>query len=208
MSMNAGGRTPTEDLPWLQGRTRASIRRRGATMLMLAAMLTACGRVDVEWKEEVRLNDGRVVIVNRTAQGKALGEIGGPGGWRATRMTVEIDQPRLPSNPPTWSERWVPMLFDYDADTREWFVVATFYTCRDSHDLGRPKLPYLQYRTRDGRWEQVPLDRRLFGRKANLLTGVNARGEPPLVTIDEKEIRDRGAGKKYGTIVDSWANPC
>ncbi len=95
-------------------------------MLMLAAMLAACGRVDVEWKEEVRLSDGRVVIVKRTAQGKALGEIGGPGGWRATRMTVEIDRPRLPSNPPMWSERWVPMLFDYDADAREWFLVATF----------------------------------------------------------------------------------
>jgi hypothetical protein len=172
------------------------------------AMLAACGNVDVSWKEEVKLADGQVIVVKRTAQGKALGEIGGPGGWRATRMTLEIDRPRLPTNPPVWSQRWVPMLFDYDTQTKEWFLVATFYTCVDWYDLGRPRLPYVQYRTRDGRWEEGPLDPRLFGRSANLLTGVSARGELGLVSLEVKERVDRGAEKTFRQVVNLWSNPC
>jgi hypothetical protein len=177
-------------------------------VLLAVAVLAACGNVDVSWKEEVKLSDGQVIIVKRTAEGKALGEIGGPGGWRATRMTLEIDRPRLPTNPPAWSQRWVPMVFDYDARAKEWFVVATFYTCVDWRDLGRPKLPYLHYRARDGRWEEAPLGTHLIGTKANLLTGVDASGEPGLVTIDAKERRDRGAYISYREIVGVWTAGC
>jgi len=178
------------------------------TLLLAAAVLNACGNVDVSWKEEVKLADGQIIIVKRTAEGKALGEVGGPGGWRATRMTLEIDRPNLPHKPPAWSERWVPMLFDYDPVAKQWFLVATFYTCIDWYDLGRPRLPYVQYRALDGRWEEVPLDPKLFGRPANLLTGVNARGEPGLVSIEAKEREDRGADKTFRQIVDAWSNQC
>jgi hypothetical protein len=99
-------------------------------------------------------------------------------------------------------------LFDYDAETKAWFLVATFYTCSDWYDLGRPKLPYVQYRIRDQRWEEVALDPKLFGRSANLLTGVNARGEPALVTLDAKEKVDRGAEKTYRHIASMWSNRC
>jgi hypothetical protein len=178
------------------------------TLLLATAALHACGNVDVSWKEEVKLADGQIIIVKRTAEGKALGEIGGPGGWRATRMTLEIDRPELPHKPPAWSERWVPMLFDFDPGTREWFLVATFYTCIDWREMGAPELPYVQYLARDGRWDKVPLDPKLIGRRANLLTGVNARGEPDLVNVEAKERRDRGAGKKFRHVVDAWLNPC
>lgn len=180
-------------------------------LVMLAVAtcaLPACGRVDVRWKEEVKLASGENIVVARTAEGQRLGEIGGSGGWEATRMTLEIDQPKHAGNPPTWSDRWVPMLFDFDPESREWFLVATFYTCTDWYDLGRPKLPYVQYRTRAGQWEQVPLDPKLFGRPANMLTGVNAGGEPSLVSVEAKERRDADAGKKYRRIVDTWATSC
>jgi hypothetical protein len=189
-------------------RSRAAFTLKLLILLIVTGALPACGKVDVKWREEVRLASGETIIVARTAQGKRLGEIGGSGGWEATRMTVEIDDPKRPANPPAWSDRWVPMLFDFDPDTKEWFLVATFYTCTDWYDLGRPKLPYVQYRTRDGRWEQVPLDTKLFGRPANLLTGVNAGGEPKLVSIEAKERRSRGAGKKFRHIVDVWPTSC
>ncbi len=176
--------------------------------LLVASALAACGNVDVGWREEVRLASGETVIVKRTAQGKRLGEIGGSGGWRATDMTLAIDQPRRPTDPPPWSQRWVPMLFDFDPTANEWFLVATFYTCEDWRDLGRPKLPYVAYRARGGRWEQVPLDPTLYGRAANLLTGVNASGEPRLVTIEAKDRRDSNAGKKFQHIVDVWWTSC
>lgn len=177
-------------------------------VLFAALLLTGCGKVDISWTEDVALQDGILLVVKRSAQGKKLGEIGGSGGWEATQMTLEIEAPKAMTNPPIWSERWVPMLFDYDAQTKEWFVVATFYMCTDWYDLGRPPLPYIAYRTNGGRWEQVPLSTELYGRKANLLTGPRSGGEPKRVTIEEKTLRGEHAGKKFKKVLSSWHTAC
>lgn len=178
------------------------------SVLLVALLLTGCGKVDISWTEDVALQDGTLLVVKRGAQGKKLGEIGGSGGWETTQMTLEIESPKVATNPPIWSERWVPMLLDYDAPAKEWFVVATFYTCTDWYDLGRPKLPYIAYRTNGGHWEQVPLNPELFGRKANLLTGPRSGGEPKRVTIEDKTLRDEHASKEYKQVVSSWHTAC
>lgn len=181
-----------------------------ATVLCCAALLllTGCGKVEITWTEDLVLEDGRSLLLHRSAQGKTIGELGGAGGWEATQMTLEIATPKSPLNPPTWSQRWVPMLFDYDAQTKEWFLVATFYTCTDWYDLGRPKLPYVEYRARNGRWEEVPLSPALFGRKSNLLTGMRADGKPQHVTVEFKTLRNGGAGDSYKKILNKWNTSC
>jgi hypothetical protein len=179
-----------------------------AVAVICALLLTKCGKVDISWTEDVALQDGTFLVVKRTAQGKKLGEIGGSGGWENTQMTLEIESPKVATNPPIWSERWVPMLLDYDAQTKEWFVAATFYTCTDWYDLGRPKLPYIAYRTNGGRWEQIPLNPELYGRKANLLTGPRSGGEPKRVTIEEKRLRSSGTAEKYKKVLDTWSTAC
>ena len=178
------------------------------SVLLVALLLNGCGKVDTSWTEDVALQDGTLLVLKRGAQGKKLGEIGGSGGWENTQMTLEIESPKVATNPPIWSERWVPMLLDYDAQAKEWFVVATFYTCTDWYDLGRPKLPYIAYNTNGGRWEQVPLSPDLFGRKANLLTGPRSGGEPKHVTIEEKIQRESDASKRFKNILDSWPTAC
>jgi len=184
-------------------------RRWLPSILTLAALaLAACGFVDIAWKEEVLLASGQKIVVKRTAEGNKLGEIGGTGGWSASRMTIEIVDPKLPTNPPIWSEPWVPMVFDHDPDTKEWFVVATFYMCEDWYSLGRPPLPYLQFRAHDGKWEQVPLDPKLYGRKANMLTGPKSGGERGLVTLDNKKMRRHRAAEQYQEILSRWPTSC
>jgi hypothetical protein len=176
------------------------------TCIMLP--LFSCGTFGLSWKEEIQLLDGRIILVKRTAHGKPLGEIGGPGGWEPSEMTLEIDDPAIADKPPEWRFRYVPMLFDYDAINHEWFIVATFVTCTPWYDLGRPKLPYIEYRTRQGKWEVVPLDTALIGRKANLLTGVRSGGEPSLIRLEDKKDRDKRAAEEYKLIVSSWHTTC
>jgi hypothetical protein len=186
------------------------LSRLRCTLLLIgmALLLTACGKVDISWSEDVALQDGTQLLVKRGAQGKKFSELGGSGGWETTQMMLEIETPKAATNPPPWSQRWVPMLFDYDAQTKEWFVVATFYTCTDWYDLGRPKLPYIEYRTKNGRWEQVPLSASLSGRKANLLTGPRSGGEPKRVTIEDKILREVYVDKKFRKVLDSWQTGC
>jgi hypothetical protein len=171
-----------------------------------AGMLAGCGEVNLRWKEEVRMAGGEMLLVDRTAQGKTDSPFGAPGGWDQKRMTLEVL--RLPENwikPPVWSEPYVPILLDYQPEGRVWSVVATFYYCNTWYELGRPLSPYLEYQSKDGgSWERIPLEDRLMGRKTNLLADVDAGGEPDLVTAEERERRDRNAGKIYQAIVTDW----
>ena len=56
----------------------------------VTALVSSCGDVSLEWREEVRLKDGSIILVHRTVEGTKLGEIGGPGGWESKAMTVEV----------------------------------------------------------------------------------------------------------------------
>ena len=73
-----------------------------AGALFCALFLSACGKSQIEWKEEVKLQSGEVIVVKRTAKSKDFGEIGGPGGWENEGMTVQIIQPVKSDNPPIW----------------------------------------------------------------------------------------------------------
>jgi len=179
-------------------------------LALCALALAACGDVNLFWSEEVVLSSGKLIVVKRGATGEKLGEIGGSGGWDPRNMWVEIKgEPLGVFTPPTWRTAYVPMLLDYDQVKNEWLIVATFVTCQAWFDLGRPKLPYVQYRVAEkGEWRVVPLESELYGRKANMLTGVRSGGEPSLVTVPDKTKRDRGASEEYRKVVDKWHGNC
>ena len=176
-----------------------------------ALLMLGCssGPSGFSWDEEVTFLSGETIIIKRSVQvGKSFGELGGPGGWSPSEMTLEIEKTAYPNRPPVWRSAYVPMLIDYDAETNAWFVIATFYSCQAWYDLGRPDLPYIEYRAQLGQWVVVPLEPKFFGRAANLLTGVHSGGEPPLVTLKYKKEQDGRAAKKYKRVVDKWTTGC
>ena len=116
-----------------------------AVALLCPPILSGCGENLISWKEEVKLQSGEVIVVKRTAKSKDFGEVGGGGGWENEGMTVQIVQPSVVDNPPVWDAKYVPLIFDRDPVTKEWFMVATFYSCTSWYELGRPKLPYTEY---------------------------------------------------------------
>ena len=104
----------------------------------------------------------------------------------------------------------MPVVFDRDDNTKEWFMVATFYSCQSWYDLGRPKLPYTEYRLKIGVWQKVELSTSVIGMKANMLTGIRSGGEPPLIDMTSKRQRmsDPRIAKKYSQIVSTWSTGC
>jgi hypothetical protein len=105
------------------------------------------------------------------------------------------------------SALWGSLRFDYDAGRREWFVVATFVTCESWYDLGRPELPYVEYRANGEQWKVVPLSVELIGRSRNIQMGIKSAGELSLLTFDGKrEMRDKNSveGERYRKIVGVW----
>jgi hypothetical protein len=156
-----------------------------------------------------------MIRVERTAQGRTFSELGGMGGWKdPVNMSVSIT--RAPDGikpPPEWRDGYVAMLLDYDAPAKSWSMVATYYYCETWYALGRPIPPYIEYQSVQGSpWKRVPLEERLIGREANLLTGPRTDGEPDLVTIADKEFRERSSGRMYQLVLRKWgraeANVC
>lgn len=176
-------------------------------VLVGTLLMAGCDRASVKWSEEVRLADGQMIAVARTAQGKTYSELGGTGGWREpVEMSIAIT--KVPGDikpPPEWRGTYVPALLDYDDSDKSWSIVATFYYCETWHALGRPIPPYIEYQSVNGApWQRVPLEERLIDREANMLTGPSAGGEPSLVTIEEKDKIQRGAMPMYQRILRKW----
>lgn len=172
-------------------------------------MLTGCGQVDLKWSEEVQLDDGQIVIIKRTAKGEKQGELGGPGGWEQTEMSLELEKADQGMPFLIWRTAYVPILLDYQASEKIWSVVATFYYCQGWYDLGRPKLPYVEYQSKNGGpWTIVPLEERLIGRKTNLLAGPRSGGEPAFLSLQDKERRNQSAANKFRRILATWRTTC
>jgi len=173
---------------------------------MLSGMLTGCGGVNIRWKEEVRMVDGEMLLVDRTGKGRKYCEPGRPCGWFPSEMSVQVV--KLPANwapPPVWLKEYAPILLDYQPQERAWNVIATFVDCDGWERLGYPDLPYIQYQSKNGEpWEIILLEERLIGRKTNLLTGPKHKGEPRLVTAEERDRRNNRAARYFQSIVAVW----
>lgn len=179
------------------------------SVVFLALFVAACGKSSIKWKEEVKLQSGELLTTQRTAIARPFGQIGGPGGWENEGMTVEITAPVKPDNPGRWNAKFVPLIFDREPDTREWFMVATFISCTSWYELGRPKLPYTEFRFKNGQWIQQPLSAKFIGREGNMLTSIRSSGEPDH-TVDSKQGKnnDPAISPEYKRVVSVWKTHC
>lgn len=169
----------------------------------------------MEWNEQVRLQNGDAIVIARTAEFHENSIAGGGGGSFNKGMTFQISQPTKPDNPGPWSARFVPIIFDRDPQTQEWFVVATFFHCDSWYELGRPRLPYTEYRFRDGRWVQRPLEEKWIGRATNVLPAdLSDKGAiaetRPILTVEQKEriLTNPAISPEFKRVVSSWSSGC
>ncbi len=177
-----------------------------STGISVALLLVGCGKSQIGWKEEVKLQSGEVILVKRTAKSTPLGGIGDPAGWENEGMTVEIIQPLKPDNPPLWDAKFVPLIFDRDPNTKEWFIVATFVTCESWYQLGRPKLPYTEFRAAFGTWRQQALSPHLIGREGNMLTRIHSTGEPDHTVSSKEGINNiPSTPPEFKRVVEAWS---
>ena len=170
----------------------------------------------MSWREEVQLQSGEVIVIKRTAKFSENWIAGGGGGSFNLGMTIDFPNLATSDIPTTWHSLYDPLIVDLDPITKEWIIIATFIHCDGWYNLGRPSLPYTEYRFRGGKWEQGLLNPHWIGRNGNLLlvdpserTTINSSG--PVVTIARKEkaIYDRPAiPQKYRKIVDKWSTSC
>ncbi|UQY89507.1 hypothetical protein LQE85_10005 [Stenotrophomonas rhizophila] len=181
-------------------------------ILLCTLLLTmgGCSRMSESWKEEVRLSDGRLIVVKRTAKGTITRDIAMRAtGWKPKETTLRIAQVDGAAKPPVWRSFLIPVVMDYDPASSTWSVVATYMWCSTWYDMGRPVSPYVQYISVGGEaWRVVPLQPGLVGRRANLLTHIRPTGESGLVREQYKEMHWRTSSDQYKSISTSWKTSC
>jgi hypothetical protein len=173
-------------------------------VIFVTLLFTSCSnRVpsELSWTEEVRLSDGRTIVVARAVGLRDDTTVGGPGEIATTRSQVRALEP--PGLFPAWSAPLMVQLLDVSLASGEMVLIAHAYTCESWIAIGRP--PYstrVMYVARGGRWEMQPLSQEFIGRKANMLMRVRQSRafENRPVPASEKNALNGGAATEYMTM--------
>ena len=141
------------------------------------------------WKEEVQLQDGTRIWVRRTVFGKAHQDMmNGPGRgeYRVSAYRLEvIDSAGLPP-PPVWESKWFHISIDRDKEGT-WYVVVTPVNTKGWYDIS-PKYRYAQFKSKNGRWYQVDIDKNLDARNSNLSPYIRIGKMPESVSLYDKPL--------------------
>jgi len=146
------------------------------------AVLVACGPRGLgPWQEEVRLSDGRKIVVERYEEAEVRQPIGDVGAAFLTRTTLKFVAPPELATLPVLSTQYRPLILDFDPAIGTWFVIAFDEgACRQPipeaihagiiDESGRINLrPNAEYRLINGKWVGVPLSADRIGLPVNLL---------------------------------------
>lgn len=181
----------------LKFKSKLKLKLKSAIWLVLAIGVStnACGSRDQKWGEEVRLSDGRIIVVERET-------IMEPGGdeWAHNRAGVKpreyrirfpapdgstqtIEWKSIKKSPRTWPEH--PLILDVESGQP---IVFSSASISDGCEV------YLKYRYQNGAWVEQALPEQFQQRATNLLIR-NGIGMPQFVNLQEK--REGNAEPSY-----------
>ena len=147
------------------------------------------------WKEEVKLSDGRVIVVERSENFDIRRPIGDPGSAFIDETRIKVVRPAELATLPELVVRGRPIIFDYDADAQAWFViVVNDHACGgDAHRAGHMNAkgtvnlhPNREFRLVDGAWKEVDVSPDRIGTKANLLIQRTTIDQFDVLPLSEK----------------------
>lgn len=123
---------------------------------------------DRTWSEEVALDDGRVITIDRHVEQRMSSAVGG-GAFSATETRSILSFREDLAALPPWDVPLMPLLLYRDSETSEWVVVATTTTCEVWHARGSPEAFYWEFRLRGAEWIEADVSEISFERRTNLL---------------------------------------
>lgn len=106
--------------------------------------LAACSPYD-SWKEEVKLNDDRVIVVEQRKRVEG-------GLVRETWLTISL--PEFGSKPIVWHEHLSPLILNIDDG--KLYVVAFAWAGPEERMYGCPEHSYVGFIWQNGQWTRIP----------------------------------------------------
>ena len=175
-------------------------------LVLLVVSLAACGLFDEGdvWKEEVRLMNGELLVLDRLNRWGESGDLSlghGPQTWAEMHWEYRGKQY-------SWAQRGVmPHALQLDGQGR-FYIVSTIPYCWAWRERGEPKSFYVVFRFEDGGWKEIPLTEI----DVNTVFNLAATSSPPdtnLRTPYQKETdwkyKDHSVNYMKGIVVNEGA---
>jgi len=124
------------------------------SILLLCIPLVACGKT-VHWKQEVLLQDGRVIVVERTSE--QTGNIFPENISMEKSQHIEFLNPEN-NEKVIWDIPKGLKPFSLDFEGTLPYLVLNAYTVADYNNWNCPNPPYLVYRYQNGSWSSIPFE--------------------------------------------------
>jgi len=168
---------------------------------------SACGRT-IEWKQEVPLHDGRVIVIERES------EQGGHDPFIGMRM--ETTQTLTFVHPVTSERvRWKlptglkPYMLDFDNSTPYYVLIA--HTVADYNKWGCPNPPYMVFRYTGKDWERISFEQLpVVFAKPNLIEMAKAWEKyivGGVASVASLQAYQKEVSRQYRTISREKVNP-
>ena len=117
--------------------------------------LTACGASDtITWQEEVKLSDGRVIVVTQKKRCEGAYTGGNYASCIAREAWLTINLPEFSSQPMVWHESLDPQIVNIDSGRL--YVVGVPPTEREYRLYGDPEPFYIGFVWENSQWKKIP----------------------------------------------------
>jgi hypothetical protein len=150
-------------------------------LLVLLAVVAACDfrfqPVTYEWAEEVELDSGEVITVDRSVEFRESNSLAGDVYSMTETSATLAFRGELAGLAP-WNVPLMPLVLYRDAAVSEWVIVASSTSCDVWSARGKPSRGrYWEFRLRAPAWTEVSLSESSVGRATNLF--ILYSGEAP-----------------------------
>ncbi len=139
-----------------------------------------------EWKEEVRLADGHVIVVD---QKRRL------DGRTAREAWVNFTIAGVSDKPVSWHESLLPLVIN--VSDGKLYLVAYPPSAAEQAKYGNPSRGYVSFRWVDGTWKRIPFEEvpaAIY--QSNMLIWPVPNNESRLLTVAEKNGADYNGNAK------------
>jgi len=169
---------------------------RAFLILAVLAVLSACsGKKRVDWKEEVLLKDGSVIVIERSQEYRRAGEPGAGSGWLFDYARLKAQLPGY-SEAILWEGSVQPLVLDIHKSGQP-YLLATIQTYRGRENYGVSEGTwYVGFTHEAGKWVRISLNQFPRDLRPNLLASTGelfiTQREPSgsLVRLNTKQQLD------------------
>lgn len=171
-------------------------------LLMGVLLITGCMSVFAkedklrEWQEEVKLNDGQVIVVTQKKRCEGAYTGGNYAPCIAREAWLAINLPKFSDKPMIWHENLYPLVVN--TYQNKFYIVGAFPTQREFKLYGEPQPPYIGFVWKDKNWQRLP-----FEAIPQAIYDVNMlmEGIPPegikYLSIGKKESKEINGNSSY-----------